>query len=65
MKFLWGILLSACPSFRHSVNISRFLLNNLCSFCHIWIKFAQHLRIVVLHIHFGADPFSVSVASEA
>ena len=34
-----GILFSGCLLFRPSVNISRFLLNNLSSFSQILIKF--------------------------
>ena len=38
------ILFSASLSFHHSFNISRFLLNNLCGFCPILIKFAPHIN---------------------
>ena len=36
--------LSFNMSLRHSVHISRFMLNNLCSFCPILIKFAMNLK---------------------
>ena len=61
-EVLGGILFSACPSFRDSVNILTSLLNNLSSFCLICFKFSPHLHHQTIHVWYEFRGQRVSIA---